>query len=132
MVAKTQYRQAERYSGCVAKPDRRTVLLVFGLILAIALTFVFGYRAGRHVRLIRWQNEPIRGWMSVPFIAHAHHVPPEILYHAISLEPQPKDHRPLRRIAREQKRTVDQLIHDLDAAIAQYRANPGIPEPKKP
>ena len=116
----------------MAKPDRRTVLLVFGLILAIALTFLFGYRAGRQVRHIRWQNEPIRSWMSIPFIAHAHHVPPEILYHAIGVEPQPKDHRPLRRIAREQKRPVDQIIQDLDAAIALYRAHPATPEPKKP
>ena len=115
----------------MAKPDRRTVLLVLGLVLAIALTFVFGYRAGRHVRLIRWENEPIRSWMSVPFIAHAHHIPPEALYHAIGLEPQPKDHRPLRRLAREQKRPVDQIIHDLDAAIAQYRGHPDT-ESKKP
>ena len=116
----------------MAKPDRRTVLLVFGLILAIALTFVFGYRAGRQVRLIRRENEPIRTWMSVPFIAHAHHVPSEILYHAMGLEPQANDHRPLRRIAREQKRPVDQIIHDLDAAISQYRAHPDTPESKKP
>ena len=83
----------------MAKPDRRTVLLALGLVLAIALTFVFGYRAGRDARFIRWENEPIHTWMSVPFIAHAHHVPPEILYHAIGIEPQPKDRRPLRRIA---------------------------------
>lgn len=109
------------YIGCVAKPDRRTVLLAFGLVLALALTFVFGYRAGRNVRLIRRENEPIRGWMSIPFIAHTHHVSPEILYHAIGLEPQPRDHRPLRRIAREQNRPVEQVIHDLDAAIAQAK-----------
>jgi hypothetical protein len=113
-------------TGCVAKPDRRTVLLALGIILAIALTFLFGYRAGRQARLIRRGNEPTRQWMSIPFIAHAHHVPPDILYHAIGLEPQPKDHRPLRRIAREQKRPVEQIIHDLDAAIAQYSG------PKKP
>jgi hypothetical protein len=129
---KTAIRQPKGYSRCVAKPDRRTVLLAFGLVFAIALTFVFGYRAGRHVRLIRWENEPIRGWMSVPFIAHAHHVPPELLYQAIGLQPQPKDHRPLRRLAREQKRPVEQIIHDLDAAVAQYRAHPNTPEPKKP
>ena len=114
------------YSSCVTRPDRRTVLLAFGLILAIALTFIFGYRAGRLARLIRRGNEPIHQWMSIPFIAHTHHVPPDTLYHAIGLEPQPKDHRPLRRLAREQKRPVEQIIHDLDAAIAQYSA------PKKP
>jgi hypothetical protein len=116
----------------VARPDRRTVLLALGLVVAIVLTFVFGYRAGRHARLIRWENEPIRQWMSVPFIAHAHHVPPEILYHAIGLAPQPRDHRPLRRIAHEQKRPVEQIIHDLNAVIAQNGAQPPTPELKKP
>lgn len=129
---KNAIRPPEGYIRCVAKPDRRTVLLAFGLILAIALTFVFGYRAGQHVRLIRRENEPIRTWMSIPFIAHAHHVPPENLYRAIGLEPQIRDHRPLRRIAREQKRPVDRIIQDLDAAIAQYRAHPDSPESKKP
>jgi len=116
----------------MVKPDRRTVLLALGLILAIALTFVFGYRAGRQARRIRWQNEPIRSWMSIPFIAHAHHVPPEILYRAIGVEPQPKDHRPLRRIAHEQKRPVQKIIQDLDAALAQQGAHPENPESKKP
>jgi len=118
------------YIGCVAKPDRRTVLLAFGLLLAIALTFVFGYRAGRQVRHIRWQNEPIHGWMSIPFIAHTHHVSPDILYHALGLEPQPKDHRPLRRLARELKRPVEEIIRDLNAALVKNGAH--IPESKKP
>ncbi len=128
--------QLKSYIGCVTKPDRRTVLLAVGLVLAIALTFVFGYRAGRQARRIRWENEPIRSWMSIPFIAHAHHVAPDILYHAIGVTPQPKDHRPLRRIAREQKRPVQQIMQDLNAAIAQNGtatgAGPAIPESKKP
>jgi hypothetical protein len=90
-----------------------------GFLLALALTFVFGYRAGHYARYLRWENEPVRPWMSIPFIAHAHHVPPETLYHAIGLEPRPKDHRPLRRIAHEQKRPVDEIIRQLNAALAQ-------------
>jgi hypothetical protein len=108
----------------VAKPGRRTILLVVALLLAIAVTFVFGYRAGNHARMIRWENQPIHGWMSIPFIAHTHHVPPDVLYRAIGAEPQPKDHRPLRRIARDQKRPVEQLIHDLDAALQAERQKP--------
>ena len=88
-------------------------------MVCIALTFVFGYRAGREARRIRWQSEPIRSWMSVPFIAHAHHIPPEVLYHAIGVEPQAKDRRPLRRLARDQNRPVEQLIRELNAALEQ-------------
>jgi hypothetical protein len=121
----------ESYSGSVAKPDRRTVLLAAALVFAIALTFLFGYRAGRHARYIRWENEPVHGWMSVPFVAHLHHVPADILYRAIGTESMPKDRRPLRRIAREQKRPVEELVHSVNSAIAKYRGQPEPPEPKK-
>jgi hypothetical protein len=112
-------------------PGRRAILLAVTFVVAIALTFVFGYRAGHHARMIRWETEPVRGWMSVPFIAHTHHVPAEILYQAIGVEPQPKDRRPLRRLAREQKRSVDQLIKDLTAALQQNGAHPAEP-PTRP
>jgi hypothetical protein len=115
----------------VATPGRRTLLLTVAFLLAIALTFVFGYRAGRQARMIRRQNEPIHSWMSVPFIAHSHHVPADALYRAIDATPQPKDHRPIRRIAREQKRPVDQLIKELNAALQQNGALPP-PEQKRP
>lgn len=100
---------------------KRTLLLTLAFLLAVAIVFVFGYRAGRHARAIRWANEPIRPWMSVPFIAHTHHVPVEMLFQAIAVQPQPSDRRPLRRIARQQKRPVEELIRDLDDAIAKAR-----------
>jgi hypothetical protein len=105
----------------------RKLIFALALILAIAGTFVFGFRAGRHARRIRWQNEPIRGWMSVPFIAHTHHVPPEILYKAIGLPPPPyeRDRRPLRRIARDEKRPVADVIRDVENAIANAPASKG-------
>jgi hypothetical protein len=100
---------------------KRTLLLVLAFLLAVAVTFVFGYRAGRHARYLRWSHEPIRAWMNVPFIAHTHHVPAETLFEAIRVQPHPHDRRPLRRIAREQKRPVEELIRALDAAIARSR-----------
>ena len=67
---------------------RRPLLLGLTFVLAIAVTFVFGFRAGAHARRIRRQNDPVRPWMSVPFIAHTHHVPPEILFQAIGVQPR--------------------------------------------
>ena len=107
----------------MGQPLRKLVFAV-ALLVAIAVTFVFGFRAGRHARHIRWQNEPIHAWMSVPFIAHTHHVPPEILYKAIGLPPQQRDRRPLRRIAREEKRPVADMIRDLERAIASAPKGP--------
>lgn len=114
-------------------PGRRTSLAI-AFVVAILLTFVFGYRAGNHARLIRhWQNQPIRAWMSVPFIAHTHRVPATLLYSAIGAQPQAKDRRPLRRIAREQKRAVQDLITQINAVLPVPTSTPTAPSaPKAP
>ena len=97
----------------------RKLIFAVALLVAIAGTFVFGFRAGRHARRIHWQNEPVHAWMSVPFIAHTHHVPPDVLYQAIGLPPpHQRDRRPLRRIARDEKRPVADLIRDVENALA--------------
>jgi hypothetical protein len=96
-------------------PQRR--LLALGFCLAIAATFFFAFRAGHTVRHFRGQNEPIRAWMSVPFIAHSHHVREEPLFRAIHVQPDPRDRRPLRDIARSENLPTAELIRELDQAI---------------
>jgi hypothetical protein len=96
---------------------QRTLVLAAAFIVAIGVTFFFGYRAGRTARRVRWQNEPIRSWMSVPFVAHTHHVREEALFGALHLPRSPRDHRPIRDIARAEKRPVSELIGDLEDAI---------------
>ena len=93
------------------------VILAVAFLVAIAGTFVFGYRAGRYAHRLRLENEPIRPWMSVPFIAHIHHVPPELLFRAIGLEPVPHDRRSLHAIARAEHRPVADLIRNLEKAL---------------
>jgi hypothetical protein len=118
----------------MGQPSQK-LIFALALILAIAGTFVFGFRAGAHARYIRWQNEPVLGWMSVPFIAHTHHVSPEILYQAIGLPPHQRDRRPLRRIARDQKRPLADMIRNLESAIAnapRTNAETKAPVPKGP
>lgn len=95
-------------------------------LLAIAGTFVFAYRAGQHARQIRTENEPIRGWMSVPFIAHTHHVPASLLFQAIGVLPrEPHDRRSVRHIARDLNRPVPELIAQLQRAIDAAARPPG-------
>jgi hypothetical protein len=101
----------------VQRPSRLLILAV-AFCVAIAGTFIFAYRAGRHAHRLRWENEPMRPWMSVPFIAHTHHVPATALFQAIGIPPQQRDRRPLRKIAREQNRSVDDLIRTLEGALA--------------
>jgi len=106
----------------VAQPRPLTLVLVLGFCLAIAATFFFGYRAGRTARHYRSQDEPIQPWMSVPFVAHTHHTRSEVLFQAIHVPPDLRDHRPIREIARAERVPVAELIRELRSAIA--NANP--------
>jgi hypothetical protein len=94
-------------------------MLVLGLafVLAITGTFVFAYRAGRQARQIRSENEPIRPWMSIPFIAHSRHVPAPLLFQAIGLQPEPHDRRSIRHIAHDLKRPVPELMAQVQRAV---------------
>ena len=56
--------------------------------------------------------------MSVPFVAHTHHVPALKLFQAIGVRAQePHDRRSIRRIAHELDRPVPELIAQLQHAI---------------
>lgn len=112
------------------------VLLFFVVVGATALHATFTLR-----RAIYWrqhQDDPIRGWMTVGYVAHSYRVPARVLYEALDLQPpaphEPRgqrDRRPLREIAREQGRTVEEIAATLQAAIARERererATPGAP-----
>lgn len=99
-------------------------LLLAVFLLALVVTGFFAVRGVR--RAIYWHNhrdEPIRPWMSVRYVARSYRVPPPLLYEAIGLQPVPHDRRPLRQIAREQNRSVETLIQDLQEAIKGFRAH---------
>ncbi len=86
--------------------------------VAIAGTLVLAFRVRRHARRLHFENEPIRPWMTVPFIAHTHHVPASVLFHALGIEPEQRDRRPLRTIARQEHRPVEDVVRDLERALA--------------
>jgi hypothetical protein len=66
--------------------------------------------------------------MSIPFVAHAHHVSPEMLYRALGVQPiEPRDRRPIRRLARELNRPVPEVIAQIEQAIR--KAGGQAPEP---
>lgn len=107
---------------------RLTLAIGLALVLAIAGTFIFASRAARRARQIRTENEPIHAWMSVPFIAHTHHVPASVLFQAIGVQPRaPQDRRSLRHIARDLNRPMPELIAQLQRAIDSAAKPPGGP-----
>jgi len=112
----------------VGETWRHTLIIGLAFLLAIAGAFLFASRAHRHARQFHDANEPIHAWMSVPFIAHTHHVPAAVLFQAIGVTPQqPHDRRSVRRIAHDLNRPVPELMAELQRAIDAAAQTPGGP-----
>ena len=108
----------------------RRWLLGLGLIAALIVTGVSAMRLAHDAsRLRAGDDETIRPWMNVPYIAHAYDVPASILFKAVGLPEDARDGRPIMRIAREQQRSVGSVVADLNAAIGAYRAPSPLPTP---
>ena len=108
----------------------RQWLVVLAFALVVVVTGIFAVRTVR--RAAYWHNhkdEPIRPWMSIGYIAHSHRVAPYVLTEALGLPPKP-DRRPIREIARQQNRSVDEVIAILQNAIVHVR--PPYPPPGPP
>jgi hypothetical protein len=108
-------------------------LIALAFLLAAAAAGLFAVRTARHALYwSRHRDEAIRPWMSVPYVARSYRVPPPVLYRAIDLTPVPHDRRPLRDIALEKNRTVEELRVELERAVAEFRAHPEPPPPHPP
>jgi len=95
----------------------QTIAVILAFCLSIGAAFFFGYRASTRARQMKRQNEPIRAWMSIPFVAHVHHTDPGILFDAIHVPVNPHDRRPIREIAREEHVPPANLIRELQGAL---------------
>jgi hypothetical protein len=106
-------------------------VVVFALI--VSLTAVFAVRTVR--RAIYWrlhQDETIRPWMTVPYVAHSYRVPLPVLYEALAIDHPPHDQRPIREIAQKQNRSVAEVITALQSAIARERTSHPLGQPPPP
>ena len=109
--------------------DWRPWLLGAGLVASLLLVGFFAVRGLRQFPR-RQVDEPIRAWMTVPYIARSYRVPAAMLYAALGLPARPPDRRPLLAIARAQSRPVSAVIVTVQDAIVQYRLANGTPEPR--
>jgi len=122
--------QALCSASAMKKFSSRQWLVLLAFVVAVSFTGLFAVRTVR--RAIYWhyhQDEPIRPWMNLGYIAHSYSVPPWVLHQALGLPPQP-DRRPIREIARAQNRSVDEVIAILQNAIVHSR--PPYPPPGPP
>ncbi|HUK91713.1 MAG TPA: hypothetical protein VLZ81_15020 [Blastocatellia bacterium] len=103
------------------KGFRWTQWLLLGcFLLATFLTAFTIYRTVGHARAFRHhRNEPIRAWMTVGYVAHTYHVPAAVLYDALGLPGDRFDKRPLKVIAREQHKSMDEIRVEMEEAIVQ-------------
>ena len=101
-------------------------LFILGFVVSLVIVVAFALQAFRHAPRRR-ADEPIRQWMTIPYVSHSYHIPAYVLYQALGLQPALRDRRPLMVIAREQKRTVASLIAALQEAIVHSR--PPYPTP---
>src|ERR1039457_4449646 len=99
------------------------VALAVALAAAGALIFHTVQHAKQIIRTVSHarhadEGEALRPWMTIPYIAGSHRVPPKLLYDAIGIPPERHRPWPLSRIARQQHRPIDALIAQLENAIA--------------
>jgi hypothetical protein len=116
----------------VRKSSRLALALGLAFLLALTGTFLFAYRAGRQARHIHSANEPIRAWMSIPFIAHTRHVPAPVLFQAIGVQPEPHDRRSIRHLAHDLKRPVPDVMAQVQRAVNAAEHPPGPPQGQPP
>ena len=115
----------------MTKLDPRQWFVVLAFFVVLVGTIFFAERALRPI--IFWhyhQDEPIREWMTVDYVAHSYHVPPHVLFKALGLPHRPPDRRPLRDIAASQNRSMDEVKDILMNAI--IHARPPYPPPPPP
>ena len=103
------------------------LLLALFLAAAAASSFFAGlsYERARHLSVE--QDELIKGWMSLSYVAHAYQVSPDTLHLALDLAPETPDRRTLADIAEERRLPLDAIRLRLEHAIAQSRRLPPTP-----
>jgi hypothetical protein len=102
----------------------RQWLVLAALLLVLGMTAFYTVRVVRFMAFTRFGEEvPIRGWMSVKYVAHTHHVPVSVLNESIGLPADSEERTPLREIARSQDRSFEELQTALSNAIVEYRAS---------
>jgi|GEM_PF-1093976 len=110
--------------------NRTQWLMLAALIGVLAFTAFFAIRAARG--FLYWdmkQETPVRGWMSVPYVARMHNIPEPVLYKALDLPPDGRDTRPLIKIAHDQNRPFKEVEEKIANALLEHRAFNPTPEP---
>ena len=101
---------------------------MFAFLLVAIVTGLSALRTVRRaIYSSHHRDEPIRSWMTLPYVVHSYDVSPSILYEALGIPHPPHDRRPILEIAREQRVPVVDVMNTIQQAIE--NAQPTNPPP---
>jgi hypothetical protein len=104
-------------------------LTVALIILGLGMVLFFGLRAHRDYRRLHERGlspgvtdvEAIRGWMTLPYIAHAYGVPQARLFDELGLPQAGNERLSIRQLAEKYHRDPAQVREEVQQAILDYR-----------
>jgi len=117
-------------------PQERRFFLLLSIVGVVFILF-FGMRTVRsYIRLQRTGLKPgvtdveaIRGWMTIPYIAAAYHVPPDYLFEQIGVPAENNRNKSVAQLNRDLSKEQGVLITTVRNAITRYQQeHPGSPE----
>ena len=98
------------------------------LAISLAAAGFFGFQLVNHMmRMAPPRDVAIEAWMTPRFVAHSWRVPRPVITEALEFESEFGRPPNLQMIAAERGVPVEQLIIEVETAIAEYRAREGIP-----
>jgi len=121
--------------------------LTIGLIIiGILVVVFFGLRTFHAFRQFRGHRPPpfapaqaqpaqtdvelIRDWMTIPFIQHTYHIPPEVLFKELGIPPKGNEEKSLAQLNKKYFPNEDGIV--LEKVKAAVRANQPPPTPTPP
>jgi hypothetical protein len=115
----------------------KVILIGVLLLLALATTAIAANATFQAVQRFQQQKtlaaagdvRTIRPWMTIPYIARFYHVPEAYLYRSLHIyDTRPPRHATVRALAIRFNRPVDEMIHQIQTVILNYRKQ----HPNKP
>ncbi len=116
------------------KPEtswKEKILIIVLIVVGVALIGFFGMRAMHTYMRIHQGGlshnatdvEGIRGWMTLPYIAHAYNVPEDALFEALDIPQAGNEKQSIMQLAREYDLERADIRATLQAVILQYQQN---------
>jgi membrane protein DedA with SNARE-associated domain len=111
---------------------RRLLLIVALLVVGLGLVSFFGTRAERaYYRLQQHQLasgttdvEAIRGWMTLPYIAHAYGVPEDALFGALSIPKAGNERSSIKQLVTQYQRDPLTTRQTIQQVLLEYQRTP--------